>query len=78
MPVAAPPLAVALPVSARRRRLRVEFKFYYSDSLPEAHTKARVVTVPVRGLHYGPTVGVVTLDLQEPLPKYILVLTLEY
>jgi len=36
------------------------------------------VTYPVRGLHYGPTLKVVTLDLQEPLPKYILVLTLEY
>ena len=42
------------------------------------HTKARLVTYPVRGLHYGPTLKVVTLDLQEPLPKYILVLTLEY
>ena len=42
-----------------------------------SHTKARLVTYPVRGLHYGPTLKVVTLDLQEPLPKYILVLTLE-
>ena len=38
------------------------------------------MTYPVRGLHYGPTLKVVTHDLQleEPLPKYTLVLTLEY
>ena len=26
------------------------------------HTKARLMTYPVRGLHYGPTLKVVTLD----------------
>ena len=34
-------------------------------SLLFTHTKARLVTYPVRGLHYGPTLKVVTLDLQE-------------
>ena len=39
------------------------------------------MTYPITGLHYyyGPTLKVVTLDLQEPLPKStsILVLILE-
>ena len=40
-------------------------------------TKATFVAYPVRYLHYGPTLKVVvTLDLQEPLPKYILVFKL--
>ena len=35
---------------------------YKLDGKAVTHTKARLVTYPVRGLHYGPTLKVVTLD----------------